>query len=441
MEVLEKIVAILYSLLILLNGAVLRKLFGTWLFPGCLFCLFWFIYTFFPLIILFEVPVNPNSIGFIAVAVLLFSNTSILFNWKRAFQDNFHKPNPNTVFNNRFLKLTLLVEVFISLFASIGHLTAQGFGIMEIITNPIVVASSFAQARYTETLNYTVFGPISLVFSNISVILGGLIFGASLAKNNKKILFAFLPSIIVMLTQSSKGLFFLSFFFFLGGIWVTRIYANKLIVFNTKVIFRVFWVSIGFIILLSLSFLSRGIQNLEDQGQTLEKLRGLFASYFFTHIYGFSDWFTAYTGGKTDLSYDTSNYYMGFYTLTAFFKMFGVSKVTSPGVFDEFFIYKELLESNIYTIFRGMIMDFGLLGALVFMLVNGFLLHLVYYLFLRRNRPVVLVLLVIFMLGYFYISFIISLLTWVIIPFTFLIMYIILKFNNYDFVFKGNFQK
>ncbi|TCD02748.1 O-antigen polymerase [Pedobacter psychroterrae] len=441
MEVVEKIIAIFYSLVILGGALCLRRVTGTWLFPGCLFSMFWFFYTFFPLVVLFEVPVNPNSIAFITTAVLLFSSTFLLFDWRKAFLENLNKPQPAEVFNSPFLRLTLVSAILISLFGSVMHLFAQGFGLMDVFNNPVLVASKFADARYNDTLAYTPFGPISLLFSNISVIVGGLIFGSVQASKNKKILFAFLPSVIILLTQSSKGLFFQSVFLFLGSILVTKLYANELKIFSFKIILRVIIIVSIFLVLIAVSFLSRGLKDVDDFGVLLDNFRILFATYFFTHIYGFSDWFTAFTGGRAAFNYDTSHYYFGFYTFTAIFEFFGSNKVTSQGVYDEFFMYKDLLESNIYTIFRGMIMDFGIIGSLIFMLVNGFFLHLVFYVFLRRNRPVFTVVMVIFMVEYFYISFIISLLTWSIIPLTFLVCYLILKFNNYNFVLKPTVQK
>ena len=200
-------------------------------------------------------------------------------------------------------------------------------------------------------------------------------------------------------------------------------------------------VSVGFLILIAVSFLSRGLNDFDDLGVLAGNLRSLFATYFFGHVYGFSDWFTAYTGNVASLNYDVSNYYFGYYTFTAVFEMFGSEKVVSAGVFDEYFVYKDLLDSNIYTIFRGMIMDFGLIGALLFMLLHGFFINIMYYLFLRRNRPILTVILVVFMLEYFYITFIISLLTWSIIPLTFVIAYLILKFNSYHFVYKPTVQE
>jgi oligosaccharide repeat unit polymerase len=441
MEIFDKILAIFYSMVILLNAVCLRRMVGTWLFPGCIFSLFWFFYTFFPLVVLFEVPVNSNAIAFITLAVLLFSSSFLLFDWEKAFEDNLSKPAAKTVYQTNFLKLVLIFSVIISIIGSFIHLFAQGFGLSDLIANPIGVASKFANARYEDNLTYSIFGPISLLFSNLAVIIGGLIFGAAEGKKPKKILLAFIPSIIILLTQSSKGLFFQSVFLFLGGMFITKLYANDFKIFSLKGLGKLAIVSLFLIILLAVSFLSRGLQDIDDVGVLLSNLRILFATYFFGHIYGFSDWFTAYTGGLAAFNYDVSNYYFGFYTFTVIFEMFGSTKVTPAGVFEEYFVYKDLLDSNIYTIFRGMIMDFGLVGALVFMLVNGFVLHGIYYLFIRRNWPIIPVVILLFMLEYIHMSFIISLLTWAIIPLTFIACYLILKFNHYRFVLKSTTEE
>lgn len=437
MEIVEKIVAILFSMLILLQALWLRKKVGTWLCPGCIFSLFWFFFTFFPLVILFEVPVNALAIAFITLGVCLFSATFSWFNWEFAFEQNRLKPSPREVFATPFLKLTLWASISISLLGSIIHLFAQGFSINEVLSNPILVASKFANARYTDGLVYTVFGPISLLFSNIAVIIGGLIYGSVEAKKNKKIFFAFLPSVVILLSQSSKGLFFQAVFLFLGGIWVTKIFANELQTFYKKGLIKMAFVGLGLVILLVLSFLSRGdVNRISDIGFLFENLRVQFSIYFFGHVYAFSDWFTAYTGGVPTMHYDTTQYYLGFYTFMPLFEFFGYHKFIVDGVFDEYFVYKDLLESNIYTIFRGLIMDFGLLGTLVFMLVNGWLAHFLYHVFLRQQRPVFLVVFVVFMVEAFYISCFISLLTWAIIPISILAVYLLLKFNSYRFVLR-----
>src|SRR6266436_455289 len=65
MHIYEKCFALVFSLMILGQAYLVRRYVGTWLFPACIFGLFWFGFTFFPLAILFWVPVNPYAIAFI----------------------------------------------------------------------------------------------------------------------------------------------------------------------------------------------------------------------------------------------------------------------------------------------------------------------------------------------------------------------------------------
>ena len=61
----DKCLALSFSLMILGQAYLVRRYVGTWLFPACLFGLFWFGYTFVPLAILFWVPAEPYAIAFI----------------------------------------------------------------------------------------------------------------------------------------------------------------------------------------------------------------------------------------------------------------------------------------------------------------------------------------------------------------------------------------
>src|SRR5713226_639943 len=88
MDVFEKCLALVFSLMILGQAYLVRRSVGSWLFPACLFGLFWFGYTFVPLAILFWVPVNPYATGFLFVCTLAFSLGSLAFDWKAAFARN-----------------------------------------------------------------------------------------------------------------------------------------------------------------------------------------------------------------------------------------------------------------------------------------------------------------------------------------------------------------
>src|SRR5467141_2321783 len=86
-----KCLALAFSLMILGQAYLVRRFVGTWLFPACLFGLFWFGYTFVPLAMLFSVPAEPCAIAFIFLCTLAFSIGSLPFDWKTAFERNARK--------------------------------------------------------------------------------------------------------------------------------------------------------------------------------------------------------------------------------------------------------------------------------------------------------------------------------------------------------------
>ena len=372
LAILSKLLSIFISLLILFNAILIRKIVGTWLFPATLFSLFWFVFIFFPLIIMFEVPINPWGVGYLTLLVILFSWTFIFFNWKKAFENNLDKPAANVIYDTKLLRTTLWFCIFFSIVCSIKVMLVQGFSLAELYDDIILVAAKYAVARYASEVVYSAYGPLSLGFAYLAVLIAGLIFGSTTNSSRKKwVLLAFLPSIIIMVTQSAKGSFFGSIFYFLGGILVTSLQQNKLLLFKANILRIIFKISSFSIVLFVFSLLSRGLQDEKDVGGFFEKLRFLLASYFFAHLYNFSEWVMAYWDGFKNSKFDISHYYYGFYTFTSIYRFFGYKKEIPDGIFDEFNITQDKMESNVYSIFRGMVMDFGLLGTVLFVFLLG----------------------------------------------------------------------
>jgi oligosaccharide repeat unit polymerase len=435
--ILSKLLSISISLLILFNAMLIRKIVGTWLFPATLFSIFWFVFIFFPLIILFEVEINPLAVGYLSFLVILFSWTFVFFNWKKAFSSNLDKPPADEVYDTKLLRVTLWFSIFFSIVCSIKVMLVQGFSLTELYEDIVLVAAKYAVSRYASDVISSAYGPLSLGFAYLAVLIGGLIFGSTHSSSRKKwVLLAFLPSIIIMVTQSAKGSFFGSIFYFLGGILVTSIQQNKLILFKANIIRIIFKIGSFSIFLFIFSLMSRGLQDEKDVGSFFEKLRFLLATYFFGHLYNFSEWVGVYWDGFNNSKFDISHYYYGFYTFTSIYRFFGYKKVTPDAVYDEYNNIQELLESNIYTIFRGMIMDFGIFGTVFFIFIIGILFHLCFYIFLNNRKPIISTVITMFMLVVFYYSFIISVLTWNIVPFVLILFMILLKFNSYRFVLK-----
>jgi hypothetical protein len=80
--------------------------------------------------------------------------------------------------------------------------------------------------------------------------------------------------------------------------------------------------------------------------------------------------------------------------------------------------------------FRGLILDFGIIGSVLFMLTTGVLLHWTFHSMLCKRRPVFTVAVFVFMMGYFYTSFGISLLIWNSIYVAFVSVWIVLQINK-----------
>tara|TARA_R110000868_G_scaffold119018_9_gene315328 strand:+ start:6563 stop:7882 length:1320 start_codon:yes stop_codon:yes gene_type:complete len=438
MEIFNKILAIIFSLSILLNAYYIKRVVKTWLVPGVLFSIFWVAYSLPPLIFLFNVPVNPLAILFITLSVILFSWTSALFDWEKAFYLNSKKPLAINLYNKKNLRVTLKLLIALSIFGTVLQVRAQGINIYDMIMHPLVSAGKYAAKRYNQGLNNSNYYIFSLVFAYLSVLLGGLIYGSTNRKKHKRLsLLSFIPSIIIMYTQGVKGLFFLSTFFFLGSLMITKFHDKKLDLFKLKTFFAFFKAFILIFVMMILSFMSRGMQNITSMNVLYVKIKFYMTSYAFTHIYAFSDWFSYYLGSNATQVYEKSNNFFGYYTFRFISKYYMPPEQRDiKGVYEEYFIYEDLIKSNIYTMYRGLIMDFSITGAIIFIALNGLFLHFIFHIFLSLKKPVLSTAIVVFMLAYFYMSYIISLLTWNITILAFILFVLILIFNKYKFVIK-----
>jgi oligosaccharide repeat unit polymerase len=167
----------------------------------------------------------------------------------------------------------------------------------------------------------------------------------------------------------------------------------------------------------------------------------MFASYSCGHLYAFSDWYGAYMAAHWDTGYQSQIHYTqensiygatyGLYTFAPLFRFFGSTKVIPPDTFDDYYEYGNILTSNIYTMFRGVIEDFGLLGCLLFMFLMGLLNHWSFNAMLENRKPALTVTVFTFFIGFFYASFGRSIFSWSGIYFTFLLLCAILVINKH----------
>lgn len=427
----DKSIALGFSLLILVQAWLVRRIVGTWLVPACLFGLFWFALTFIPLVVLFAVPIEPFAVGFILLCALAFSTSALLFNWRPAFRRNVQKRYTETIYGSGFLEKAFYVSVATSLVLIVLNTLAQGISQYDLVFNLFASAEAYARLRYADELTAPLIERWSIVAAYLGVIIGGLRFSSGSPKGRRLIVaLAFLPSVLIAVTQSANWHFLLSIVFFYAGILVYRISSGTLHLVGKggRTSLAIY---AGIVLLIvTATFMSHGVYAPDASGVG-QWLTARFASYTSGHLYAFSDWFAFSLGRHSELTYNHDTASHGFYTFATLFKMLGSQEVLPMGVYDDWYSYGGVLESNVFTMFRGLIIDFGYAGAVLFMSVVGLLFHGAFYSLLSDRRPVFTVVVFVFMMGFFYSSFVVSMFGSNIIYYvTFVLMWIALYANK-----------
>lgn len=381
-ENIDKLVAITFSILILAQAYLVRRIVGTWIFPACLFSLAWFAFTFFPLVILFYFPVDPRSIAYIFLCVSFFSLSSLPFRWSSAFEKNLKKSiDDSDKLSSDFMRGLLYFSSITAVVATIISVKSNGFSLSSMVFNILETSGEYAAMRGQGDLDYDNWGRLSVVFTYIAPALGGLLYydAEKWFRKYFYLFVSFFPSVFVMLTQSAKLIFFLAMGFFFGAVLVRKIYNNQFKLMSPIFFIRMTIVALLVFPLLTVSFLSRESSMAVENGNVTNKILSSLFSYAFGHVFAFSDWFAHYLDGASNLVYVDNFYSYGNYTLQSLFDFFGNGLIFPPGVYSEYFSYDEMVTTNLYTIFRGLIYDFGGMGTLIFMFVCGFILHALYY--------------------------------------------------------------
>jgi oligosaccharide repeat unit polymerase len=429
----DKCLALIFSLMILGQAYLVRRLVGTWLFPACIFGLFWFGFTFLPLAILFWVPVNPYAIGFIFLCTMAFSLGLVPFDWKTAFKRNAQKREiAAMVYGSGFLRRAFYATALGSLVFVILDTLEQGISLHDLLFNLITSAAAYRELVTYGNLDVTIFGRLGTVFAFLGTILGGLLFSVTPKKRGRLVVvvLSFLPPIFVAVAQSSKWTLFASIVFFWAGVLVHRTSVGKLQLLGKGSIKLLILCVPLLILIVTISFVSRGLYDITDS----EELRGLllarYTSYSCGHIYAFSDWFSFVSGGHSELTYAHEGATYGYYTFGPLFRTLGSHRVLPQGTFDDYYSYSDLLTTNIYTMFRGLVTDFGFIGSVLFMVASGLMLHWAFHAMLRTIKPVFTTALFVFAVAYSYWSFGVSMLSVSTTYLTFALLWAVLQVNK-----------
>ena len=133
-ESVAKLIALLFSVLILGNAIVVRRIVGSWRFPAVMYALFWFTLSFLPLAVLYTVPVDPWGTAYLFATKVFFSASALVrFDWLQAFTLNARKESAERYFNTPFLWTLFSASTVISLNCFAINMRTQGFTLDDVL--------------------------------------------------------------------------------------------------------------------------------------------------------------------------------------------------------------------------------------------------------------------------------------------------------------------
>lgn len=427
---LHKCLALVFSLLVLGQAYAMRRYVGTWLCPACLFGLFWFFLTFGPLIVLFTVPIYPYATALILACALSFSSSAFLFSWVNTSTTVVHEKS-DAFRTSRFLRTSFYLISAASLGCAVLNSAYQGMSLRDLLFDTITTAVSYRDLWSRGDLNVTWYLRLAEILAYLGAMLGGMLISAqkTAVSRTRVLCLSFLCGAYMAVAQSSKWTLFSCVALFYGGILTSRIAVGECRLVAKGSVKRL---AISAVILFSIataSFMSRGLHDVEDSDFIADTLRYYFASYSSGHLYAFSDWFAFRVGAHSEIRYtqEQNGLFPGSNTFPSIIRPLGGA---GPDNYDDYYAYKNVLTSNMYTIFRGLIEDFGLIGSVFLMFLAGIPFHWAFRSMQANQRCRLAVVVFMFSTAFIYSSYDITIFNWSWIYFSFPLLWLILVVDS-----------
>lgn len=412
MDTLDRILSYALSLAILLLALMLRKVTRTWATPACLFAMYWFVFTMVPLLALDFVPVSAIAMIYILLACVAFALPAFFTSWEACLRRNAElAPLRKHYLDSPAVRWLFALSGLTSTAFILLDLLVQGISWTEMVFNFFESSNTYLELRYEGDVKVNPFGQWGLIFAYLCVIFGSLVHAAARGawRRTAIILLLMTPPTLVMLVQAAKGLFFVSIALVLGGHLIHRVVHDI----RPHVDFRRLAGNVKYLIvaapLVLLSFMARGLYELDDSDAVTERLLSSLAAYAFSHLYAFSDWLMFALAEPSSMRYAVEGELaLGDFTFTAFMKLMGSKHVMPMGTYDEYFAYAWIAPGNLYTIFRGLITDFGFIGSFLALIAFGAGFNAAFRSMLITARPAISVALMFLLAQFIYSSYIIS---------------------------------
>ncbi len=367
------IVSLIIIVLNFFVAFILRAIHKTWLAPSAIYALWWSLTGLVSIIAGYNEKVPVSGLGWILLSSILIGVGSLVFlpnNFKilqaeelvlddRSFSDKIGKLNKLYIIT-LFLAFAYILASLVYQQTSFSDLTSlEGF---------LLLAAKFSQDRYEDTTVLPIYIKLLLPFIFLATCIGGIMFGIT---KQKRYLICLLPPVIISILFTEKAGIFFCFSMWMSSYMSIMLFKKKLVIFDWATIVKTMGITIVIsAILVFSSFARLGVLDVAELGVVWDKLY----STLFGHIPAFSNWFATY-----DFSHETPEF--GKYTFSGVFDFFGLSKRES-GLYTVNYQLSNGELTNLYSIHKGLILDFTASGSLflyfIFGMVGSFVFYSVY---------------------------------------------------------------
>lgn len=332
-------------------------------------------------------------------------------------------------FNNKRAFFFFLTSLTLGLLNIILSIHEYDFSVKEIFSfrNLVEMNVLATDLRYSTNMQSSMFHQITLIFVYLSPLYGGYLL--PLFTDKKKIFcyISILPALMISITEAMK-------FPFIAGVvlWIVGIIVSSFA--NNKSFFRVkksaiLKLGISGGLFFAILILSIFFRNGRFEAEIFEQIKLDFLNYACGHLPAFDAWFTNNIG-----KIDPEGGIKTFYGISNFLGL----AVRKQGVFEEWIYYGQsinhqipsvLLGTNVYTMFRFLLEDFGFIGSFILMFLTGIVSGFSWLMVKMRNFTLFFQIILIAVLFSIPMSFIASIWAWTSTIATVVLFYFVLLYT------------
>lgn len=343
--------------------------------PASIFTLFWTIQI---LVILIGwsqyLCFNYIGIIFILFCILSFDLGYLLTPRFLNSKTNTNRETTISFDDNIGLK-TYYIVIAISIFSCLYDIISKGFSLINIldITSFMEMSHQNSIDRYTGESTGGLLSKLLGINSLACPFVGGLLY-LGYPKKHFLSYIALLPAILSGLSQGAKMGIISSLFMWIIGYLISAQLFNIKIKFNLKKFLIISIVFIAFIMLMGVVMVFR----IGEFNETaINDVIGKSVSYILAHLPAFDIWYS-------NQHESVGSYTMGAKLLYGISNILGILK-REDGVYSEMTVVSiDGDVTNVYTVFRFFVEDFGTIGSIFFLFILGMIIRTIFECFKKR---------------------------------------------------------